>query len=34
MRYAEVLRKTYNEGDRAFYDAIILTIQNIRGLQL
>jgi len=24
MWYVEVLRKTYNEGDRTFYDAIIL----------
>jgi hypothetical protein len=23
MRYVEVLVKTYNEGDQAFYDAII-----------
>ncbi len=34
MWYVEVLIKTYNEGDRTFYDAIILIVmrKTVKGI--
>ena len=32
MRYVEVLKKTYNAGDRIFYDAINFNVVVISGL--
>jgi len=32
IRYVEVLIKTYNEGDRTFYDAITVNVLIIRRL--